>query len=100
MMNSIYVPIIFDAEVGFGGPLDAYRTVQDLIRIGVAGISLNDQKHPYRGSPRGRYPGSALKEVISRAEFLSKMEAVLEARNKMDKDVLIVLESKLGQLWG
>jgi 2-methylisocitrate lyase-like PEP mutase family enzyme len=52
--------------------------------------SLNDQKHPYRGSPRGRYPGSALKEVISRSEFLNKMEAVLEARNKMGKDVLIV----------
>ena len=100
MMNSIHVPVIFDAEVGFGGPLDAYRTVQDLIRIGVSGISLNDQKHPYRGSPRCRYLGSALKEVISRVEFLNKMEAVLEARNKMDKDVLIVSRIEAGSTLG
>ena len=97
MMNSIHVPVIFDAEVGFGGPLDAYRTVQELIRIGVAGISLNDQTHPYKGSPQGR---SAPKEVISRGEFLDKMGAVLDARNKLDKDVLIVSRIEAGSTLG
>jgi len=89
--------LFFDAETGFGGALDAYRTTQELIRIGIAGISMNDQKHPYKGPAQGHDPKSILKEVISRDEFLGKMGAVIEARNREDKDVLTVarIESRL-----
>ena len=100
MMNSIHVPLVFDAEVGFGGALDAYRTTQELIRIGVAGISMNDQKHPYKGPAQGHNPKSILKEVISRDEYLGKMGAVLEARNKEDKNVLIVARIEAGSTMG
>jgi methylisocitrate lyase len=100
MMNSIHVPLVFDAETGFGGALDAYRTTQELIRIGIAGISMNDQKHPYKGPAQGHDPKSILKEVISRDEFLGKMGAVIEARNREDKDVLIVARIEAGSTMG
>ena len=94
MMNSIHVPLIFDAEDGFGGALSAYRTAQELIRIGVAGIFLNDQKHPYKG------PGLAIQQVVSRDEYLGKIGAVLEARDKEDKDVIIVARIEAGSTLG
>ena len=94
MMNSIHLPLIFDAEDGFGGAISAYRTAQDLIRLGVAGIFLNDQKHPYKG------PGLAIQQVISRDEYLGKIGAVLEARDKEDKDVIIVARIEAGSTLG
>lgn len=94
MMNSIHIPLIFDAEDGFGGALSAYRTAQDLIRLGVAGIFLNDQKHPYKG------PGLAIQQVVSREEYLGKIGAVLEARDKEDKDVVVVSRIEAGSTLG
>jgi 2-methylisocitrate lyase-like PEP mutase family enzyme len=94
MMNSIHLPLIFDMEDGFGGALSAYRTAQDIIRLGVAGIFLNDQKHPYKG------PGLAIQEVIPRDEYLGKIGAVLEARDKEDKDVVVVARIEAGSTLG
>ncbi len=94
MMNSIHIPLIFDIEDGFGGALSAYRTAQDIIRLGVAGIFLNDQKHPYKG------PGLAIQGVVSREEYLGKIGAVLEARDKEDKDVIVVARIEAGSTLG
>jgi len=94
MMNSIHLPLIFDMEDGFGGALSAYRTAQELIRLGVAGIFLNDQKHPYKG------PGLAIQEVIPRDEYMGKIGAVLEARDKVDKDVVVVARIEAGSTLG
>ena len=94
MMNSIHLPLIFDMEEGFGGALSAYRTAREIIRLGVAGIFLNDQKHPYKG------PGLAIQEVVSREEYLGKIGAVLEARDKEDKDVIVVARIEAGSTLG
>jgi 2-methylisocitrate lyase-like PEP mutase family enzyme len=94
MMNSIHLPLVFDIEEGFGGALSAYRTANDVFKIGVAGMFLNDQKHPYKG------PGLAINEVVSRDEYLGKMGAVLEARNKFDKDIVIVARIEAGSTLG
>ena len=94
MMNSIHLPLIFDMEDGFGGALSAYRTAQEVIRLGVAGIFLNDQKHPYKG------PGLAIQAVIPRDEYLGKIGVVLEARNKEDKDVVVVARIEAGSTLG
>ena len=93
-MNSIHLPLIFDMEEGFGGALSAYRTAREIIRLGVAGIFLNDQKHPYKG------PGLAIQEVVSREEYLGKIGAVLEARDKEDKDVIVVARIEAGSTLG
>jgi len=84
MVNSVNIPIIVDADDGYGGALAAYRTTQELIRIGAGGIFIDDQKHPTK------CPFMGIQEVIPRDEFYGKMEAVLEARNKEDKDLIIV----------
>ncbi len=82
--NSVRLPLIVDADDGYGGPLAAYRTTQDLVRTGAAGIFMDDQKHPTK------CPFLAVQEVLPRDEYLKKMEAVLEARDREDKDFVIV----------
>ena len=84
MVNSVKIPIIVDADDGYGGALAAYRTTQELIRVGAGGMFIDDQRHPTK------CPNLGIQEVISRDEFYGKMEAVLEARNKEDKDFIII----------
>ena len=42
------LPVLSDADTGFGGAWNAYRTVQEMERAGLAGIHLEDQMHPKR----------------------------------------------------
>jgi 2-methylisocitrate lyase-like PEP mutase family enzyme len=83
--DSVNIPLIVGADDGYGGALAAYRTTQEFIRAGIAGIYISDRKH----SILARTPHN-LVEVLSRDEYLGKMGAVLEARNKDDKDFVII----------
>jgi len=74
------LPLIADADTGYGSPLNVARTVQVYEKAGVAAIQLEDQAFPKRC---GHLPG---KEVISEAEFLAKLGAALDTR----ADALIV----------
>lgn len=69
------LPIIVDADTGFGGPLNVYRTVRLLERAGVNGIMIEDQVSPKRC---GHFSG---KEVIPKAEMVQKLRAALDARS-------------------
>ena len=84
MANAVKIPLIVDADDGYGGALAAYRTTTDLIRAGAAGMFLDDQKHPTK------CPFLAVQEVLPREEFYGKIGAVLEARDKEDKDFIII----------
>ena len=44
--GSVNIPIIVDADTGYGNPLNVYRTVKDLIAAGAAGCFLEDQVWP------------------------------------------------------
>ena len=83
MVNSVDIPLIVDADDGYGGALSAYRTTQETIRAGAAGMFIDDQKHPTKG------PSWGIQEVLPRDEYLGKLGAVLEARDKEDKDFVI-----------
>jgi methylisocitrate lyase len=83
MVNSIDIPLIVDADDGYGGALAAYRTTQELIRVGAAGMFLDDQKHPTK------CPAIGIQEVIPLDEYIGKLGAVMEAREKEDKDFFI-----------
>jgi methylisocitrate lyase len=83
MVNSVNIPLIVDGDDGYGGALSAYRTTQEIIRVGAAGMFIDDQKHPTKG------PSWGTQEVLPREEFLGKMRAVLEARNQEDRDFVI-----------
>jgi 2-methylisocitrate lyase-like PEP mutase family enzyme len=82
MARSIQVPLIADADTGYGNELNVTRTVREYEARGVAAIHIEDQVAPKRC---GHLDG---KEVISRAEFASKISAAVMARRS--KDFLII----------
>jgi len=80
--ESVSIPIIIDADTGYGNPLNVFRTVNDLIAAGAAGCFLEDQVWPKKcGHMHG-------KKVIEREQYLDKIRAAVEARN--DRDFFIV----------
>jgi 2-methylisocitrate lyase-like PEP mutase family enzyme len=75
---SVDIPILVDADTGYGNPLNVYRTVKELIAAGAAGCFLEDQVWPKKcGHMRG-------KRVIERSEYIDKIRAAVEARGERD----------------
>ena len=68
------VPVISDADTGFGGATNVFRTVIEMERAGLAGIHLEDQMHPKRC---GHLDGKSLVET---GEMEAKVRAAVEAR--------------------
>jgi methylisocitrate lyase len=68
------LPVIVDADTGYGNPLSAMRTARLLHAAGAAGIFLEDQEWPKKC---GHYEG---KRVVHRDEWLAKLQAVLDLR--------------------
>ena len=76
--GSVDIPIIVDADTGYGNPLNVYRTVKELIAAGAAGCFLEDQVWPKKcGHMRG-------KRVVEREEYIQKIRAAAEARGSAD----------------
>jgi methylisocitrate lyase len=76
--GSVRIPIIVDADTGYGNPLNVIRTVNELIGAGAAGCFLEDQVWPKKcGHMRG-------KKVIERSEYIDKIRAAVEARAGRD----------------
>lgn len=75
---SVAIPIICDADTGYGNPLNVYRTVHEMIAAGLAGCFLEDQVWPKRcGHMRG-------KRIIDRDEYIAKIRAAVDARAERD----------------
>lgn len=76
--GSVSIPIIVDADTGYGNPLNVIRTVKELISAGAAGCFLEDQVWPKKcGHMRG-------KRVIERQEYIDKIRAAVDARAGRD----------------
>src|ERR1700760_3996905 len=69
------IPLIADADTGYGPPLSVARTVRAYERAGAAAIQLEDQAFPKRC---GHLPG---KELVSAGDYLAKLGAALDARS-------------------
>lgn len=82
MADSVEIPLIVDADTGYGGVLNVYRTVRDLERAGAAAIQLEDQADPKRC---GHFDGQT---VVPCQTMLDKLAAALDART--DPDVVII----------
>jgi len=79
---SVRIPIIVDADTGYGNPVNVHRTVQELITAGAAGCFLEDQVWPKKcGHMRS-------KKVIDRHDYVQKIRAAVDARG--DRDFFIV----------
>jgi methylisocitrate lyase len=76
--RSVEIPIIVDADTGYGNPLNVIRTVRELMDAGAAGCFLEDQQWPKKcGHMRG-------KRVIERGEYLDKIRAAVDTRGNSD----------------
>ncbi|WP_433684925.1 isocitrate lyase/PEP mutase family protein [Nocardia sp. CA-119907] len=76
------IPLIADADTGYGAPLNVVRTVREYEAAGVAAIQLEDQAFPKRC---GHLPD---KELIATDEFVTKLTAALDART--DPDFMVI----------
>lgn len=78
------IPLICDADTGYGNAINTMRTVEEFVRSGIAGIHLEDQVAPKRC---GHVAG---KQVISRAEAAGKIRAAARVRDEMDPDFVLI----------
>jgi len=85
MAQAIDIPLIADADTGYGNPLNAWRTIRDYQRSGVAGVHIEDQVTPKRC---GFFEG---KEVIPKEEAVQKIRSAVDART--DPDFVIIARS-------
>jgi 2-methylisocitrate lyase-like PEP mutase family enzyme len=77
------IPLICDADTGYGNAVNVRRTVEEFESAGVAAIHLEDQVSPKRC---GHLPGS--RPVVTMEEHVGKIEAALAARR--DADFIII----------
>lgn len=86
------LPVIVDADTGYGNAINVIRTVDELIRIGAAGMFLEDQMWPKRcGHMKG-------KQVIPLEEQLKKLQAAIDAKG--NRDFFIVARTDARQALG
>ena len=82
MASAVSIPIIVDADTGFGDPLNVTRTVRTFERAGAAGIQIEDQVFPKKC---GHFAG---KDVIPVGEMLDKIRAAVDARQDSDLQII------------
>lgn len=82
MAQATALPIVADADTGYGNALNVVRTVREFESAGAAAIQLEDQVMPKRC---GHFEG---KQVISAGEMVSKLHAALDARR--DPDLMVI----------
>ena len=90
--DAVEVPLLVDADTGFGNALNVYHTVRTLERAGADCIQLEDQVAPKRC---GHFAG---KDVISIEEAVSKIKAAVYARR--DPDFLIMARTDAAAVQG
>lgn len=80
--RAVSVPVIVDADTGYGNALSVWKLVKELEAAGASGMFLEDQRWPKRcGHMQG-------KEVVSQEEYAEKLGAALDARSS--KEFIIV----------
>jgi 2-methylisocitrate lyase-like PEP mutase family enzyme len=82
--NAVPVPVIADADNGYGNAINVIRTVREYVQTGVAGIHIEDQVMPKRcGHVAGR-------RVIPLEEAVGKYRAAAQARDATDADFVLI----------
>ncbi|OGP64929.1 MAG: isocitrate lyase [Deltaproteobacteria bacterium RBG_13_53_10] len=92
MVDVTTVPIIADADTGYGNALNLIRAVKEFESAGAAGIHIEDQVTPKKC---GHYDGHLL---ISEEEMIKKIEAAIDARS--DPDFLIIARTDAREVEG
>lgn len=82
MANAVDVPVIADADTGYGNPLNVQRTVREYEHAGIAAIQIEDQVSPKKCGHFSK------KEVIAEEEMVQKLRAAVAARR--DPDLVLI----------
>lgn len=78
----VALPLVVDADTGFGNPVNTRRTIRVLERAGAAGIQIEDQVFPKKC---GHFTG---KHVIPADEMVQKVKAAVDARHDPDLQII------------
>jgi 2,3-dimethylmalate lyase len=92
LVAAVDLPVIADADTGYGNAVNVVRTVRDYERAGVAGLHLEDQVSPKRC---GHLAGKA---VIGTAEMAGKIRAAAAART--DPDLVLIARTDAAAVHG
>jgi 2-methylisocitrate lyase-like PEP mutase family enzyme len=82
IVRAVDVPVVADADTGYGNELNVFRTVRDYEDRGVAAIHIEDQVSPKRCGHLDD------KEIVPRDDYLAKIRAAVAA--KRDRDFMII----------
>jgi 2-methylisocitrate lyase-like PEP mutase family enzyme len=82
--NAVDIPVIVDADTGYGGVDNVMRTVDEVIKAGAGGLFIEDQVDPKRC---GHVAG---KQLISIGEGAAKIRAADKVRRELDEDFVIM----------
>ncbi len=82
LVEGVDIPLIVDADTGYGGLLNAVRTAREFERAGVSAIQLEDQEFPKKC---GVFGG---KRLVSKEEMVGKIRACIDAR--YDPNFLVI----------
>jgi methylisocitrate lyase len=80
--NATELPLLVDADTGWGGAFNISRTVKSLIKYGAAGLHIEDQVAQKRCGHRPN------KEIVSKQEMTDRVKAAVDA--KTDEDFLVM----------
>lgn len=84
IQETVDVPIIADADTGYGNAINVTRTVREFAKAGVGAIHLEDQRFPKRcGFLEG-------KQVISREKAVGKIRAAAETRDAIGTELVVI----------
>ncbi|MDX3806707.1 isocitrate lyase/PEP mutase family protein [Bosea thiooxidans] len=90
--DCVEIPVMADADTGYGGPLNVIRTVREFERAGVSAIQIEDQTWPKKC---GHEPD---RRVVDIAEMTGRIKAAADARS--DRDMLIVARTDARSVLG
>ncbi|WP_336003038.1 isocitrate lyase/PEP mutase family protein [Halorientalis halophila] len=82
--GSVDVPLVADADTGYGSALNVRRTVGECLDAGVAGVILEDQAWPKRCGHMDE------KRVVSEQEGVRRIRAAADVREERDSDLVII----------
>ncbi|MEM2498451.1 MAG: isocitrate lyase/PEP mutase family protein [Candidatus Nezhaarchaeales archaeon] len=81
--EAVNIPVIGDANTGYGNAINVFRTVKEYMRAGAAGLFIEDQVWPKRcGHMFGKL-------IIDREEMVGKVMAAVDSKNEEDPDFVI-----------
>jgi 2-methylisocitrate lyase-like PEP mutase family enzyme len=82
LVDAVSIPLLADADTGYGNPLNVHRTTRTYARAGAAAIQIEDQAWPKRcGHTAG-------KEVLPLSEAVARIHAAVDAR--AERDIVVI----------